>query len=77
MVLSDWAHDLQSGGSQALAELAYDLEAKDKIVAAGGLEAVFRSLHRHRSVTDTQVHSHSPMHPCGPTSYLKDPSKVQ
>jgi hypothetical protein len=50
-------HGLQSGGSQALAELAYDLEAKDKIVAAGGLEAVFRALNRHRSVTETQVPS--------------------
>ena len=54
-------HGLQSGGSQALAELAYDLEAKDKIVAAGGLEAVFGALNRHRSVTETQVPSTPPV----------------
>ena len=46
---------VQSCASQALADLADENEVKDKIVAAGGLEAICRALHRHRSVAETQV----------------------
>jgi len=48
---------VQSYGCQALADLAYDAQMKDKIAACGGIEVIMRALDLHRTMTETQEYT--------------------